>query len=312
VKIPLHKIVLVFALLLFGVQNATAQTSFPLSMVTTAPKQLNPALTGLTDSRFRAHLSFKSQIGRELTGGISGTGISVDYNFADRQMGLGLSVFSNSLNRTALRDFNLMVSYSYRLLLNDWSLLSFGVQSGFAQVGFDIDALRFGSQFDPSHQGGFDPNAPRPFELQSGNKNNIDASVGVHWQALLGTSVLLTTGVSAFHLIPVRMDFLREDTYLRPKYVMMFELRYVGEPFHFIPSVLHVTQSGQRYTEWGGRVEFRDRTNFASVGVFHRTPNVIIPAIGFGIDRFALNLSIEYYLRANFSQIFNISLVFRP
>ena len=307
-----YKRLFIATLLLFALQSATAQTSFPLSMVTTAPKQLNPALTGTPDGRFRAHLSFKSQIGRELTGGISGTGISVDYNFADRQMGLGLSVFSNSLNRTALRDFNLMVSYSYRLFLNEWSLLSFGVQSGFAQVGFDIDALRFGSQFDPSHQGGFDPNAPRPFELQSGNKNNIDASVGVHWQAFLGTSTLLTTGISAFHLIPVRMDFLREDTYLRPKYVMMLELRHAREPFHFIPSVLHATQSGQSYTEWGGRVEFRDGANFASVGVFYRTPNVLIPAIGFGIDRFALNLSIEYYLRTSFSQIFNISLVFRP
>ena len=307
-----HKALFIVALLLFGLQNATAQTSFPLSMVTTAPKQLNPALTGLTEGRFRAHLSFKSQMGRELTGGISGTGVSVDYNFEARQMGLGLSIFSNSVNRTALRDFNLMVSYSYRLFLNEWSLLSFGVQSGFAQVGFDIDALRFGSQFDPSHQGGFDPNAPPPSELQSGNKNNIDASVGVHWQAFLGTSVLLTTGISAFHLIPVRMDFLREDTYLRPKYVMMLEVRYAREPFHFVPSVLHATQSGQSYTEWGMRVEFRDRANFASVGVFYRTPNVIIPTIGFGIDRFALNLSIEYYLRTSFSQIFNISLMFRP
>jgi len=281
-------------------------------MVTTAPKQLNPALTGLTEGRFRAHLSFTSQMGRELTGGVSGTGVSVDYNFEARQMGLGLSVFSNSVHRTALRDFNLMVSYSYRLLLNEWSLLSFGVQSGFTQVGFDINALTVGSQFDPSHQGGFDPTRPLPPDLQSGNKNNIDASVGVHWQAFLGTSTLLTTGVSAFHLIPVRMDFLREDTYLRPKYVMMLELRHAREPFHFVPSVLHVTQSGQNYTELGGHVEFRDGANFASIGVFYRTPNVLIPAIGFGIDRFTLNLSIEYYLRANFSQIFNISLVFRP
>lgn len=302
---------IVLALLLFCAQKTSAQTSFPISMVTSAPTQLNPAMTGLTDSRFRAHAHFKSQMGRVMTGGVSGTGISVDYNFAERQMGLGFSIFSNSLNRTALRDFNLMVSYAYRLFLNEWSLLSLGVQTGFSQVGFSHAELIFGSQFDPTYLGGFNPHN-RPDYLLERNINNLDASVGAHWQAFLGNSVLLSAGASAFHLIPVRTDFLGEDTYLRPKYVFSIKTRYVREPFHFVPSVMHVTQSGQNYTEMGMRVEFRDRTNFASVGFFYRTPNVIIPAIGFGVDRFAVNISIEYYLRTNFSQIFNISLSFRP
>ena len=308
-----HKITrfITLILLLVALQKANAQTDFPMSLVTSAPMQLNPATTGLFDDRYRIHMHFKSQTARVIAGGISGTGISVDYNHEENKMGFGVSIFSNSVNRTALRDFNLTLSYGYRLQLNDWSLLSFGVQGGFKQVGFSLEELSFGSQFDPTYQGGFDPNR-RPDFLISSNKVSLDASVGTFWQAFLGTSILLKTGASAFNLIPVRTDFLNEDTYLRPKYVFSLEARYGGDPFHFIPSVMHVTQSEHTYTEMGLSTEFRDGGNFASIGLYYRTPNVIIPTIGFGMNKFTINLSIEYYLRNNFSQIFNISLLYRP
>ena len=305
-----RNIVFLWVFLLFSVKT-TAQTDFPVSTITSAPVQLNPAEVGSFDDKFRAHVYFKSQIARAINGGVKGTGISADYNLQDYNMGLGISVFSNSVNRSALRDFNLSLSYGYRLYLNDWSMFAFGVQGGFKQVGFNLNNLCFGSQFDPTYTGGCNPNNPPP-DLYSDNKTSFDAAVGTYWKAFLGPAVLLKTGAAAYHLIPVRTDFLSDNTLLSPKYVFSAEVRYGGDPLHWIPSALYVTQSGQSYTEFGMTVEFRDDDKFASIGLFHRTPNVLIPTIGIGMDQLALNISIEYYTQNSFSQIFNVSLVYIP
>jgi hypothetical protein len=169
--------------------------------------------------------------------------------------------------------------------------------------------LSFGSQFDPTYKGGFDPNN-RPSYMPPSNKNSLDASVGAYWKAFFGSSILVQAGVAAFHLIPVRTDFLNEESHLKPKYVLSAEMRYGGDPLHWIPSVMHVTQSGHAYTEMGLAVEFRDGVNFASIGLYYRTPNVLMPTIGFGMNKLSVSLSIEYFLKNNFSQIFNISLLY--
>jgi type IX secretion system PorP/SprF family membrane protein len=299
-----------FVLLLLC-SKTIAQTDFPVSIVTTAPTLLNPAETGLLDNKFRVHAKFKSQVARSLAGGVKATGVAIDYNLEDYKMGVGFSVFSNSLNRTALRDFNLLVSYGYRMYLSDWNMLAFGIQAGFKQVGFNLEELSFGSQFDPTYKGGFDPNRP-PEYLFSDNKNSLDAAVGTSWTALIGQSILLKTGVSAFHLIPVRTDFETKNTKLTPQYVFLLETRYIGDPFHWIPSVMHVSQGNHSYTEMGMTIQFRDGDKFVNAGLFHRTPNVVIPTVGIGMDQISVNLSLEYYVRNNFSQIFNISLVYLP
>lgn len=297
--------------ILFFVQKITAQTGFPLSQITDAPILINPAATGFFDDKYRIHTNFKSQIARTLSGGVKGVGVMADYNHEDLNMGFGVSIFSNTVNRSALRDFNLLLSYGYHVRVNDWSLLSLGVQSGFKQVGFNLEELTFGSQFDPSYKGGFNPDL-RPSDLFPSNRNSLDASVGVLWKAFIEPSFLVKTGISAFHLIPVRVDFLTKETYLSPKLVFLGEVRYVDDPFHWIASVMHVSQTNNVYTEMGITAEFRDRSNFASIGLFHRTPNVIIPTAGIGTNQFAVHISIEYFLKTSFSQIFNISLLYFP
>jgi type IX secretion system PorP/SprF family membrane protein len=279
---------------------------------------INPAAAGLFDDQFRTFLNYKSQIAKALAGGVKGVGFSADYNRKEDNMGFGLSIFSNSMNRTALRDFNLLLSYGYRMQLNETNLVSFGVQSGFSQVGFSPGELTFGSQYDPTYTGGRNPNLI-PSDLPSSNKTNMDASVGVYWKSFFEPALLVKTGISAFHLIPTRVDFLSKETYISPKFVYNAEGRYVIDPFHWIASVMYVSQrsSGdarpaQAYTELGVTAEIRDGRSFVSIGLFHRTPNVIMPTIGIGMDKFALNLSIEYFLRNSFSQIFNISLLYFP
>jgi type IX secretion system PorP/SprF family membrane protein len=301
----------VFALFLLCCLKIHAQTDFPISIATSAPTLLNPAETGTFEEKLRWHANFKSQVAKALAGGVKAAGLTMDYNFKEKNMGVGLSVFSNSLNRTALHDFNFLLSYGYRLYLNDWNMFAFGVQSGFKQVGFSFEELSFGSQFDPTYKGGFDPNK-RPDYLFSDNKYSLDAAVGTYWKAIIGHSLLVKAGVSAFHLIPVRIDFETQNTKLTPKYVFLAEVRYVGDPFHWIPSVMHVSQGNHTYTEMGIIMQFRDGDKFANAGVFHRTPNVIIPTVGIGMDQLSVNLSLEYYVRNNFSQIFNVGLLYLP
>ncbi len=298
--------------ILFGLRNtAAAQTDFPLSTLTSSPVQLNPSSVGLFNDVFRVHTYFKSQMAKDLAGGIKGTGAAFDYNIPNYRMGLGMAIYSNSLDKSALRDFNMLVSYGYRIEFNRWSLLSLGVQGGFKQVGFSIESLTFGSQYDPTYRGGYDP-ARMPVMSTIQNKNSFDASVGAQWYGNLGTYFAMNAGMAAFHLIPVKTDFLSDESYLKPKYIFNLSARYEGYYVHWIPSAIYVSQSNTSYAEIGVTGQYRQLDKFVNAGVYVRTPNVIIPTVGLGWDKFTLNLSIEYYLKNTFSQIFNISISYFP
>jgi hypothetical protein len=195
--------------------------------------------------------------------------------------------------------------------ISERSRLSFGVQGGFKQVGFSLEELNFGSQYDPTYKGGFDPNK-RPDYLNLNNRNGFDASAGACWQVYLNPTLAMKTGVAAFHLIPVKTDFLNEDTYLKPKYVFSANARYKGYYLHWIPSAMYVAQSNYSYAEIGLISQFRDMDKFSNVGIYYRNPNVIIPTIGIGLDRLSINLSLEYYLRSSYSQILNIGILYFP
>jgi len=305
------KIGIISVAILLSMQKANGQTDFPMSVLTSSPAQLNPASTGLFNDVFRIHSYFKSQLAQSLTGGIKSTGIAVDYNFSEAKMGLGLAIFSKSVDRSALRDFNLLLSYGYRVDLNEWGLISLGVQGGFKQVGFSTERLYFGSQYDPSYKGGFDPNRLPP-DLPYGNINSLDASVGVYWQNYLGTFFSLRTGFAAFHLIPKRTNFMIDEVYLLPKYVFTAQGRYEGDLLHWIPAAMLVSQSDRTYAEIGLTAQLRDAERFLNAGVFYRSPNVIIPTIGIGLDKLSLNLSLEYFFGTNFSKIFNIGISYFP
>lgn len=297
--------------ILFGLRNAAAQTDFPLSNLTSSPLQLNPANTGAFNDVFRTHAYFKSQMARTLSGGVKGSGVAVDYNLAKWKMGLGAAVFSNSLDKSALRDFNLIIAYGYRIEFNRWSSVKLGLQAGFKQIAFSIDALTFGSQYDPTYKGGYNP-ARQPAIGTSANKNSFDASVGAQWDGYLGNFFAINIGAAAFHLAPVKTEFLSDETYVKPKYVFNVNSRYEGYRIHWISSALLVAQSNQKYLEIGTIAQYRQMEKFVNAGVFFRTPNAIIPTVGIGWDKFMLNISIEYYLKNNFAQIFNIGISYFP
>ncbi|MDR1951448.1 MAG: type IX secretion system membrane protein PorP/SprF [Bacteroidales bacterium] len=296
---------------MLNLQPVRSQTDFPLSRLTSSPAQLNPASTGLFGDLFRVHSYFKSQMHQSLEGGIKGVGAAVDYNLFDWKMGVGLMVYSNSVDRSALRDFNLLVSYGYRVELNRWSLLSFGLQTGLKQVGFSLESLSFGSQYDPAYKGGFDPSKMPSYSIPT-NINNFDVSVGGYWQGYLGPFFALNVGAAAFHLSPMKTDFLTDETHLRPKYVLSVNARYETYYLHWIPSAMFVTQSDRSYVETGMVAQFRQTDKFVNAGVYFRTPNVMVPTVGIGFDKLSVNLSIEYYLKNNFSNIFNIGISYFP
>ncbi len=152
----------------------------------------------------------------------------------------------------------------------------------------------------------------QPSYLTQSNKNSFDASAGAYWQGYLSPFFALRAGGAAFHLIPVKTDFLSEETYLKPKLVLSANGRYEGHYLHWIPSAMYVTQDGQGYMETGLTIQLRSEDKFLNVGCYYRTPNVVIPTLGIGFNKFALNISVEYYSGTNYSKIFNIGFSYVP
>ncbi|MDR2907170.1 MAG: type IX secretion system membrane protein PorP/SprF [Bacteroidales bacterium] len=299
---------------LFGLQSMQAQTDFPLSVVTSPLLQVNPASAGLFNDEFRLQTYFKSQADRSLSGsGIKGTGVSADYNFIDLNMGLGLMLYSNSVDKSALRDVNVSVSYGYRMQLGKRSLLSFGLQTGLKQVSFSMAELTFGSQYDPTYQGGYNPDMQPDIGVYR-NVNSFDLSVGGWWLNYLNEKTVLNMKLAAFHLTPMRIGFLTENASLKPKFVANATARYTNNDINWIPSVLLVSQNKHNYAEVGVTSQYQVETSTQSVslGVYYRTPNVLIPTVGISYGDFSANISFEYYMGNSYPNIFNISLFYLP
>lgn len=225
-------------MLLILVTSGVFAQDIHLSQYDASPMYLNPAMTGKFNGRMRLVGHYRTQWRSILQeDAYVTTGFS-----ADRPLKNNISVGAQIMNQKAgagnFGEFRFMLSGAYDLFADSkrGNRVSFGLQAGVIQKGFDPTGLYFQNQYDPG-SGGFD-NTLSSGESFSGTKINImDVNAGFVWfKSGESNRINPFVGASVFHLNQPKESFFGADNALPMRYVFHGGIKLnVSEKLQFIP-----------------------------------------------------------------------------
>ncbi|MEG1497978.1 MAG: type IX secretion system membrane protein PorP/SprF, partial [Bacteroidales bacterium] len=343
-----------FALFFFfflGSIFAWGQNDAPLNPTFDLPLLLNPAMAGLGTENFdgfggmasaltsrknkRSSQSFLVHYKNQLSGAFSASSlkiISASYEnlFFKKRMALGVDVYSNTLNNTALTDLSVMITYAYHWNIiedmygNPQHRLSFGLQAGYRQWSFNVEKMHTGSMYDPSYTGGYNPSLSVLDPKEQTNKNLFDAQFGLYYTGVLSSSFLLHLGASAWHIFRPETGFLFEKERTPVKWVAYADVvwKFGGETgtetgLSTGSSDLKLHgfynyQGGWNLWELGLNYQYHFTSDYSlALGFGYRSGNVFLPIIMADIKNFTLKFQMECNATYAVNNLFAIGLGYR-
>ncbi len=219
------KTTVVLLLLLVMAVDAQGQ-DIHFSQFYNSPLNINPALTGVfpEDVRISGHYrrQWQSVPVPYLT--FSGAYDSRLYHPIAPSGFFGYGVLFN-YDRQGIADLQLTqlsLSGSYTQPLNEYNLLTAGVQVGFANRGFATDDLTFANQYNGDV---FDPGLPTREDFSNTSRSFFDLGAGLNWLMQLDGGFRLNSGLGVFHLTTPEVNFFDQTKANLP---MRFSLYTIG------------------------------------------------------------------------------------
>jgi len=232
-------------ILMLAIARLAHAQDFQLSMYETAPLFLNPAMTGLIETKMRAHLHFRNQWNalayKPFTTALA------SFDVPKNKWGFGGQICNM---RAGLANYNVLqllgsASYSSYIDKNKKHSFSLGLQAGFTQKHLEYPILTFDSQWTTAQGGSFDNslNSNENFEkrVQFQGALNFGAlyNYGKHQNRLNPFF-----GFSAFNLNKPKETFFGSENRLPMRFYFHPGVRVnVSELLYFIPKVLVYTQA---------------------------------------------------------------------
>lgn len=271
---------------------------FHLSMYDAAPLFLNPAMTGLIDTKMRGHLHFRNQWNavayKPLTTAL------VSFDMPKGKWGFGGQI---SNMRAGFGNYNVLevlgsASYAVPIDEKKYHSLSFGLQAGFTQKRIEYQVLSFDSQWTTANGGSFDKSTSSG-ENFSGN---VQFQEAVNFGALYyygkqQTRVNPFVGFSAFNLTKPKESFTGANNRLPRRYYYHAGVRVnISEILYVIPKVLVYAQSRivqETYAVDAGYY-FKGEKFYALAGYIFRNRDASIFYAGLKKDNYIFKLSYDF------------------
>ena len=330
-----------------------AQIDAPLNPGFDFNMMINPALCGLDGEAYapfyaavetRSYKSIHHSLGlnykNQLKGAFSSNSlriISANYQcrFSRERMALGVYVYSNTLNKQALRDFQIMLNYAYHWTIEEDEAghpvhrLSFGLQAGYRNYGYQTDNIRTGDMYDPRYTHGINFANASIDELPD-PRNLFDGHAGVSYMGRFGTRARVEAGVGAFHLFRPKTGALENETLRTPLRFSAFARTVValsgyqsklesGEGSQLLVGVYYNYQSDKLSgnsiaSTFEARLGYRyvfDPSASVGFSLAYRTRCAFIPQITLDISNFTLLLQMEANVNYSYNNLFSIGLAYR-
>ena len=185
---------------------ASAQVDPHFSQIYAYPLWLNPALTGVFDGGTRVNVNFKDQWAG-ISDGYTTAGLSVDFK-ATNKVSLGFNILDQSAGSAGYNYFTAYGSFGYRIGVSSdgTKKLSFGLQVGVINRGFDPNRLQLDDQYNPTL--GFDPSLPSNENFSATSAAIFDASAGIYYYDTdADNPASLFGGIAAAHLTDANDPF---------------------------------------------------------------------------------------------------------
>ena len=342
--------------LLGGVGGATvsrAQIDAPLTPGFDFNMMINPASCGLdgevyapffaaveTRSYRNVHHSAGLNYKNQLKGAFSSQCLRIlaanyQCRFSRERMALGVYVYSNTLNKQAMRDFQIMLNYAYHWTIvedeegHPLHRLSFGIQAGYRNYGYQTNDIQVGDMYDPHYTHGINFSLTPVDELPD-PRNLFDGHAGVNYMGRFGDRARVEAGFAAFHLFRPKTGALENETLRIPLRFSLYAQMVVslagsqtelesGMGSQLLVGLYYNYQSDKLsgnnvastvFARVGYRYVF-DVSTSVGFSLAYRTRCAFIPQITLDISNFTLLLQMEANVNYSYNNLFSIGLGYR-
>jgi type IX secretion system PorP/SprF family membrane protein len=289
----IHRVIFLLAIVI-----KTQAQDFHLSLYDAAPMFLNPAMTGLVESKVRAHLHYRNQWNAVAYKPF--TTALASFDMPKGKWGYGGQITNMRAGFGNYNVLQVLGSISYAVPIDNlkYHNLSLGLQGGFNQKRLEYQLLSFDSQWSTANGGSFDNTTP--------NNENFDR--GVFFQEVLNFGALYYyakqqtrlnpfAGLSVFNLTKPKDSFLGSNNRLPRRYYFHAGVRInATEIFYFIPKILIYKQSNivqQTYAVDAGYY-FKGEKFYALAGYTFRANDASIFYAGLKKDNYIFKFSYDF------------------
>ncbi|HIA36340.1 MAG TPA: type IX secretion system membrane protein PorP/SprF [Flavobacteriales bacterium] len=228
-----------------------------------SPMTLNPGHTGFFNGKHRVASNYKTQWKRASGGDPYVTySASYDIHVLDKMMkaadmtGFGLLAFSDKAGTGDLATSGFLASLAYHrdMLGNGTQLLSFGIQAGMVQTGFDRSKLRFGDEILNDAPAG---SGQEIFESTS--LVYADVNAGILYNYVYSKTLKFFGGISTYHLTQPQINFLANDKNILSNRTSLQAgaAIEITREWELLPSGLYMIQKASNETNFGMAVKYK-------------------------------------------------------
>jgi type IX secretion system PorP/SprF family membrane protein len=285
-------------LLYAGAIISVQAQDFHLSMYDAAPIYLNPAMTGLIDTKMRAHAQFRNQW--NVLAYKPFTTSLVSFDMPSGKWGFGGQISEMRAGAGNYNVLQMLASAAYAIPVdkNKYHNLSLGLQAGVTQKRIEYQVLTFDSQWTNANGGSFDKSTASGENFSGNTQFQPAVNFGaLYFYGKQQSRFNPFAGFSAFNLTTPKESFLNGDNTLARRYYYHAGVRInVSEILYIIPKVLIYAQAKivqQTYALDAGYY-FKGEKFFALAGYNFRVNDASIIYAGLKKDNYIFKLAYDF------------------
>lgn len=285
-------------ILFAGCIMTSGAQDFHLSMYDAAPIFLNPAMTGLIETKMRAHVQFRNQW-NALTYKPYTTSL-VSFDLPKEKWGFGGQISNMRAGAGNYNVLQLLASASYAVPIDKgkYHNLSLGLQLGFTQKHIEYGVLSFDSQWTTSNGGSFDKSQSSGENFSGASQFQEAVNFGaLYYYGKQQSRINPFVGFSAFNLTKPKESFVGGNNRLPRRYYLHTGVRVnISEILYVIPKVLIYTQARilqQTYALDAGYY-FKGEKFYALAGYTFRVNDASIIYAGLKKDNYIFKMSYDF------------------
>ncbi len=301
---PVKKYSALFIFALIHTVNTVAQ-DLHFSQFLYSPHNLNPALTGNFEGRYRVAGNHREQW-RSFINPYQTTSVGVDArDILDiKNFGVGLNFYHDQVGITQFRTIQLNLPVSYRINLSKDSVhsITIGAQAGFESQSLDGSQSTFGSQYNGNR---FDSDLAGE-DISGNSANNAVFATGIAYNFDFSKMLKAKAGVGVYNINEPDINFSSgAGGVLKRRFNFHLGATYYVAPQWFLtPGVIHSRQGEFQETVFGSEVNYEfDPTTYRYralfLGAWNRDDDAAVMNLGFYYNSWRVGFSYD----VNYSQL---------
>jgi type IX secretion system PorP/SprF family membrane protein len=290
------RLILLLALVPGAFNVLQAQVDPHFSQFYAYPLWLNPAMTGTFEGDIRANLNFKDQWAGIDNGYIT-SAVSAEFKATDK-VSWGFNILDQSAGDIGYNYFAAYgaLGYAIPISYDETKKISFGLEAGIIDRGFNLYNLQSDNQYDPVT--GFNPNLPSNENFNTTSSSIFDASAGIYYYDTDPFSTAkIFGGVALAHLTDANDPFATDGikSKLPIRLTVNGGVTLKTDWIDITPNVLYIRQQQNQIRAVDLYTEIKTDDNYGLIlGVMDRLDDAIVAEAGYHLKDMVIGISYDF------------------